>query len=59
VGDGIETDIAGANRVGLDALFNADGIHGEQIPELMPEAMQHFFDTHHVTAQAVLRTLVW
>jgi HAD superfamily hydrolase (TIGR01459 family) len=59
VGDGIETDIAGANGAELDALFIADGIHGEQIPELTPDAMRCFFDAHHVTAKAVLRTLVW
>jgi HAD superfamily hydrolase (TIGR01459 family) len=59
IGDGIETDIAGANRAGLDALFIADGIHGEQIPQLTTPAMQQFFDDHDVTARAVLRTLVW
>lgn len=59
VGDGIETDIAGANGVGLDAVFIADGIHGEQIPALTPEAMQQFFEAHRVAARAVLRTLVW
>jgi HAD superfamily hydrolase (TIGR01459 family) len=59
VGDGTETDIAGANRAGLDALFIADGIHGEQVPELTPENMKRFFDADSVTALAVLRTLVW
>ncbi len=28
VGDGMRTDILGANRIGLDALFITDGIHG-------------------------------
>ncbi|HEY5046471.1 MAG TPA: TIGR01459 family HAD-type hydrolase [Rhizomicrobium sp.] len=59
VGDGLETDIAGANRMGLDALFVADGIHGEQIPALTPQAMKQFFEAHHGSARAVLRTLVW
>jgi HAD superfamily hydrolase (TIGR01459 family) len=58
-GDGLETDMTGANRLGLDALFIADGVHGEQIPALTPGAMKHFFDDHHVTVRAVLRTLVW
>jgi len=59
IGDGIETDIAGANRAGIDALFIADGIHGEQIPAFTPPAMKQFFDGNHVTARAVMRTLVW
>jgi HAD superfamily hydrolase (TIGR01459 family) len=58
-GDGLETDITGANRMGLDALFIADGIHGEQIPALTPQAIKRFLDDHHVNARAVLRTLVW
>jgi HAD superfamily hydrolase (TIGR01459 family) len=59
IGDGLETDIAGANRAGLDALFIADGIHGEHIPALTPQAMRQFFNEHQVAARAVLRTLVW
>jgi HAD superfamily hydrolase (TIGR01459 family) len=59
IGDGVETDIAGANRAGIDALFIADGIHGEQIPAFTPQAMKQFFDENHVTASAVMRTLVW
>ena len=30
VGDGLFTDILGANRAGLDVLFIADGVHGEE-----------------------------
>jgi HAD superfamily hydrolase (TIGR01459 family) len=59
VGDGLETDIAGANRMAIDALFIADGIHGEHIPALTPAAMERFFETHQVHAPAVLRALVW
>jgi HAD superfamily hydrolase (TIGR01459 family) len=33
IGDGLETDIAGANRLGLDTLFVASGIHGAQLRE--------------------------
>ena len=29
IGDGVVTDIVGANAQGLDALFIAAGIHGE------------------------------
>jgi HAD superfamily hydrolase (TIGR01459 family) len=31
IGDGLETDIAGANRLGLEALFVASGIHGTEL----------------------------
>ena len=30
VGDGLLTDIKGANGAGLEALFIADGVHGEE-----------------------------
>jgi ribonucleotide monophosphatase NagD (HAD superfamily) len=30
IGDGVATDIGGANRQGLDALFIASGIHGAE-----------------------------
>jgi HAD superfamily hydrolase (TIGR01459 family) len=59
VGDGIVTDIAGANGMGIDAVFIADGIHGEEIAELAPAAMKEFFDAHRVAARAAMRGLVW
>lgn len=31
IGDNLETDIAGANKVGLDALFIAGGVHGAEL----------------------------
>jgi len=31
IGDGMKTDITGANRAGLDCLFIAHGIHGEAL----------------------------
>jgi len=33
IGDGLRTDILGANRVGIDALFITGGIHGEQFAD--------------------------
>ena len=36
VGDGLLTDIKGANRAGLEALFIADGVHGEEIGPILP-----------------------
>ena len=31
VGDGVRTDILGANRVGIDSAFIAGGVHGEEL----------------------------
>ena len=31
IGDGLRTDIAGANAGGMDSLFLADGIHGGEV----------------------------
>lgn len=58
-GDGLETDIAGANRAGIDALFIADGIHGEHTPEFAADKLQLFFAAYGVSARAVMRKLVW
>ncbi|MBJ3777670.1 TIGR01459 family HAD-type hydrolase [Acuticoccus mangrovi] len=33
VGDGLPTDVTGANRQGLDVLFITDGIHAEELGE--------------------------
>ena len=31
IGDGIGTDILGANTAGIDAMFIASGVHGEKL----------------------------
>ena len=36
IGDGLHTDIKGANNAGLDALFIADGVHGEELTPFTP-----------------------
>jgi HAD superfamily hydrolase (TIGR01459 family) len=59
VGDGLHTDIKGANRVGIDALFIADGIHGEIIKAVTGEHMAELFAGAEVHARAAMRTLVW
>jgi HAD superfamily hydrolase (TIGR01459 family) len=58
IGDGIETDILGANRLKLDALFIAGGIHGRQI-EGHPEALAQLFGKSGVSARAAMTALVW
>jgi HAD superfamily hydrolase (TIGR01459 family) len=55
IGDGIETDIGGANRAGLDALFVAGGIHaGEN-----SDSLAKLFRDNHVHAVAAMRELIW
>lgn len=63
VGDGAETDIAGANGAGLDALFVAGGIHAREllgangVPDA--EAARRLLDKAGVRAVAALPRLVW
>jgi len=58
IGDGIETDILGAQRMGLDALFIGGGIHGQELKE-HPEALQTLFKKTGVTARAAMPALAW
>jgi len=62
VGDGPRTDLRGANAQGLDALFIAGGIHGQEIMaggELDVAMMDHVFETEGVTATWAMAELVW
>jgi HAD superfamily hydrolase (TIGR01459 family) len=59
IGDGLSTDIRGANEAGLDALFIADGVHGEDIEPFTPEHLGELLNRHRVHARAAMRTLVW
>jgi ribonucleotide monophosphatase NagD (HAD superfamily) len=59
IGDGMHTDIKGANAAGLDALFIADGVHGEDVAELTPEHLDALFKDAGVQARAAMRKLVW
>jgi len=59
IGDGMHTDLKGANGAGIDALFIADGIHGEDVRELTPEHMAALFAKTGVHARAAMRSLVW
>lgn len=59
IGDGLHTDIKGANRAGIDALFIADGIHGEDIREVTGQRMAELFAGAEVHARAAMRALVW
>ena len=59
VGDGLFTDIKGANAAGIDALFIADGLHGEEIEPYTPEHLAGLFERSGVSARTVMRSLVW
>lgn len=58
IGDGIETDILGARRMGLDALFIGGGIHGAELKE-HPEALEQLFKKTGASARAAMPALVW
>jgi HAD superfamily hydrolase (TIGR01459 family) len=55
IGDGIETDIAGAQNMALDALFIAGGIHAGD-DEM---ALATLFRENRVQAVAAMRALSW
>ena len=59
IGDGMHTDIKGANAAGIDALFIADGIHGEEIGAVTSDHMAALFAKASVHARAAMRALVW
>ena len=59
VGDGLATDIAGAGRAGIDALFIADGVHGEEIGDVTPESLARLFAQSGVSALAAMPRLMW
>jgi ribonucleotide monophosphatase NagD (HAD superfamily) len=58
IGDGIETDILGAQRMGLDALFIGGGIHGAELKE-NPEALETLFKKTGASARAAMPSLIW
>ena len=58
IGDGLETDIAGANRMGLDALFIAGGIHASDLRE-HPDSLGRLFAKSGVAAVAAMPALQW
>jgi HAD superfamily hydrolase (TIGR01459 family) len=59
IGDGMHTDIKGANVAGIDALFIADGIHGEDVADMSPGHLSELFAKAGVHARAAMRALVW
>jgi HAD superfamily hydrolase (TIGR01459 family) len=59
VGDGADTDILGANRAGIEALFVAQGIHAAQLGELTAEGLAQLFAVPEAHPKWAMRALVW
>jgi HAD superfamily hydrolase (TIGR01459 family) len=62
VGDGVATDVAGANAQGLDVLFIAHGIHAADLAgdgALDAGAVEALLGQAEVTATYAMRTLDW
>jgi HAD superfamily hydrolase (TIGR01459 family) len=59
IGDGIETDIKGANAAGLDALFIAHGVHAEEVGAPTPENLAKLFAKKGVKVRAAMGALAW
>jgi HAD superfamily hydrolase (TIGR01459 family) len=59
IGDGADTDLRGANRMGIDALFIAQGVHAAQLGDLTADGVAQLFAVPGVHAEAAMRALVW
>jgi HAD superfamily hydrolase (TIGR01459 family) len=63
VGDGIPTDVLGANNQGLPVLFVAAGIHGQESAgadgQLDPAKVEALLSNAQVKADWAIRDLVW
>ena len=59
MGDGLVTDIRGANAANLDVLFIADGVHGEDVTPYTPEHLAALFARYGAHAATVTRALKW
>jgi HAD superfamily hydrolase (TIGR01459 family) len=58
IGDGLKTDILGANRLGLDVLFIAGGIHRTELNGA-PGAVAALLRENGVRALAAMQGLAW
>jgi HAD superfamily hydrolase (TIGR01459 family) len=63
IGDGLETDIRGANRMGWDALFVSGGLFGVELGALPEEQaklrLAALLEENDVRVRAVISELVW
>ncbi|MFC7051960.1 TIGR01459 family HAD-type hydrolase [Hansschlegelia quercus] len=61
IGDAVRTDLAGAGAAGVDCVFIADGIHGDELGRGAPDAdkLAALFAEQHYRPVAVMPQLVW
>jgi HAD superfamily hydrolase (TIGR01459 family) len=59
VGDGLMTDVKGANGAKLPVLFIADGIHGEEVEPYAAGHLGGLMGRYGVSAGWAARTLAW
>lgn len=59
IGDGPETDLAGAARIGVDSLFIGDGILGGDINATDLDAIRGLLTEYHTTATWFSPRLIW
>jgi HAD superfamily hydrolase (TIGR01459 family) len=59
IGDAMETDMAGANAMGLDALFIAHGLHKDELGDLTNANLASLFAHHDLKARAAVDLLKW
>jgi len=57
IGDGLETDIIGANRANIDALFIVGGIHSALIDD--PTGIAKLLSESGARARAIMSALAW
>lgn len=59
IGDALVTDLKGAKDAGIEALFIADGLHGEETRPYTARHLGEIFACHHVSAKSAMRVLKW
>jgi len=63
IGDGLRTDIRGANRAGVDALLVTGGIHASELADAQgapdPAKIAAVLSAHSLSVVAATRRLVW
>ncbi len=60
IGDGVRTDIIGANRFGLEALFIASGVHASEYgDDVDPVSVGTFLEQNGAAASYFMPRLVW
>lgn len=59
IGDGLNTDVKGANAAHIDALFIVSGVHAKECEPPTSARLQSVFERAGVSVIGSMRTLVW